>query len=138
MPELASPVLLILLIFDRIACQCAGRCASSFSVSWGIFNGVAQKKLLPLQLFEAAAGLLALAALLLWWQKRKSAEGIRVPFVFVTIGTILFVTSFLRAGAAVIGALSEQALLGLFIIAEGFIWLAARRVFSRLRDLVNN
>ena len=131
------PVIPLIHAFGRIGCFCSGCCYGRPSQRFGIAfshaiaapNGI---KLLPVQLYDAAAalGLFGLLAVL----RRRGTPGRRMLTVyFLLYGTIRFVLEFFRGDGyrGFVGALSISQVLSLVVIVFALALCFPRRRAAR-------
>lgn len=126
--DAVMPVPLMMFVGARVACTVAG-CCYGYPCSWGIYNVNLGIYVFPIQLVEALATVLILAAVYRREKKNNFVpDGRNVPIILISYGIVRFFLEFFHDNKKIIFGLATTSFHCLIMIAAGLIalWLIRR------------
>lgn len=121
--DVMMPVPLIMFIGARIACTVAG-CCYGYPCSWGVYNAGLEEYQFPIQLLEAFATVLIVAAAVFREKKNQFVpDGRNVPIMLISYGIIRFFLEFLHNNKKILLGCSSTSFHCILMILVGSLTL---------------
>lgn len=134
--DLITPAFPLALFFSKIGCYTTA-CCGGIPWEYGYYNPVSRTIEFPIQLLEAAVGLLLF--LVLQGFKKKFKKGTIFPIYLTAFSGIRFFTEFLRCEPNVLWGLKTYHFLCIAGVILGVIaYRAARKYDARMREKTEN
>ncbi len=118
---MVSPI--VMLAGARIACTVAG-CCHGYPCSWGVYNGITDEILFPIQLLEFFVSVFILTYV--FYREKKNnfvPDGMNVPIILISYGVLRFFLEFLHDNEKIVFGIASTQFHCLIMIVVGMIAL---------------